>query len=172
MALSAILQKLLFIKQFDITKGKIKIFGDKQIMLDASAILEMQEIDNSHLYVLGKRSSIENLSGLVAHAKMYDKVKDAMVLNIGRLGKKIISSDQGVLKTLQEVFNVYGLGEMVIQEVDHNSKKATVIVKNSTIAEVWKEKNRAISRHPVCTLTAGVVAGMFSFIFAKPVDCI
>jgi predicted hydrocarbon binding protein len=172
MVLSPILKKLLFVRQFDIDGGKIKLLGDREIMLNASAILELQSIDESKLYDIAKKSSLKNLVSFVEHAKVYNKMKDVFITNISRLGRKIGESDEGVIKTLQEIFNVYGLGEMLIQDIDNSSRKAIVAVRESTIAEEWLAKNKKRAKSAVCTLTAGVIAGMFSYIFKKEVDCI
>src|SRR3989344_2877071 len=106
--LSPILKKLLFVRQFDIDAGKITLLGDREIMLNASAVLELQEIDETKLYDLAKKSSFKNLIDFVEHAKVYDKVKDNFIVNIAKLGKKIGETDAGTIKTLQEIFNVYG----------------------------------------------------------------
>ena len=71
MVLSPILKKLLFVRQFDIDGGKIKLLGDREIMLNASAILELQSIDESKLYDIAKKSSLKNLVSFVEHAKVF-----------------------------------------------------------------------------------------------------
>ncbi|MBI3334333.1 hypothetical protein HYZ97_02505 [Candidatus Pacearchaeota archaeon] len=171
MALSGILKKLLFVRQFDIDEGKINLLGNREIMLHASAILELQEMDESKLYDLAKKSGFKNLAGAVEHAQVYSRMKGVFVDEIAALGKKIGETDQGTIKTLQEIFNVYGLGEMVIQEIDNKANQALVAIKDSTIAGEWVRKNKRKSKSAVCTITAGVLAGVFSYIFGKEVDC-
>src|SRR3989344_907314 len=114
MTLSPILKKLMFVRQFDIDQGKIKVLGDREIMLHASALLELQEIDESKVYDVAKKSGKANISGAVAHAKVYGKMKDVFIEEIKQLGKKIGETDEGTIKTLQELFDIYGLGELVI----------------------------------------------------------
>src|SRR3989344_3924106 len=135
MALSAILKKLLFVRQFDIDKGKITILGDREIMLSASAILELQEIDET-----AKQSSLKNIRGAVEHAKVYGKMRDVFMEEIAHLGDKIGQSDEGVINTLQELFNIYGLGEINIQELDNKGKTAIVIIRDSALAEEYQKK--------------------------------
>lgn len=172
MVLSPILKKLLFVRQFDIDNGKIEMLGDREIMLNASAILELQNIDETKLYDLFKKSSFKNLASFVEHAKVYDKMKSVFLGDIAKLGRKIGESDVGVIKTLQDIFNVYGLGEMSIQEITNSSKQALVMIRESTIADQWMKKNKKKSSMATCTITAGAIAGMFSYIFGKQVDCV
>jgi len=171
MALSPILKKLMFVRQFEIDQGKVKVLGDREIMLHASAILELQNLDETKLYDIAKKSGKANLSGAVEHAKVYGKMKDVFISEIAQLGKKIGESDEGMLKTLQELFNIYGLGEMVIEDLDNKNKSAIIVIRDSTIAEEWVSRYKAKSKVAVCTLTAGVIAGFFSYIFGKEVDC-
>lgn len=172
MGLSGILKKLLFVRQFDIDEGKINLLGNREIMLHASAILELQEIDESKLYDLAKKSGFKNIAGVVEHAKVYSKMRSVFVDEIAQLGKKIGETDEGTIKTLQEIFNIYGLGEMSIQEIDNKANQALVAIKDSTIALEWTKKNKKKSKSAVCTLTAGVLAGVFTYIFGKAVDCV
>ncbi len=172
MAFSPILKKLLFVRQFDIDQGKINLLGDREIMLHASAILALQEIDETKLYQAAKESSIKNMSGAVEHAKAYGHVREVFVAEIAELGKKIGQTDQGTIKTLQDIFNVYGLGEMVIQQLENTTKQAVVVIKDSAMADEYIKKRKAKSKDPVCAVVAGVIAGMFSFIFGKEVECL
>ena len=141
-------------------------------MLHASALLELQEIDESKLYDIAKKSGKANISGAVEHAKVYGKMKDVFIEEIKQLGKKIGETDEGTIKTLQELFDIYGLGELIIEDIDNKSKQAIVEIKDSTIADEYIEKKRAHSKAGVCAITAGVIAGMFSYIFGKEVDCV
>jgi|SRR3989344_2988554 len=172
MPLSEILKRLLFVRQFDIDKGKIVLLGQRQIMLDASVILELQEIDESKMYDIGKKSGFSNIKGFVQHAKVYDKVKDIFIKEVVNLGKKIGETDEGTIKTLQSIFDVYGLGDMSIEKIDNEGKQALIRLKDSAIAEEWINKNKHRSKIPACTLTAGIIAGIFSFIFDKKLDCV
>jgi len=172
MVFSPILKKLLFVRQFDIDQGRINLLGEREIMLNASAVLELQEIDETKLYDLAKKSSFKSLIDFVEHAKVYDKIRDNFIVNIAKLGKKIGETDAGTIRTLQEIFNVYGLGEMSIQEINNSEKEALIAIKSSTVAEEWVKKHKGSSKTPVCTITSGIIAGMFSYIFSKEVDCV
>lgn len=172
MTLSPLLKKLLFVRQFGIDEGKINLLGEREIMLNASAVLELQDIDESKLYDIAKKSSFKNLIDFVEHAKVYEKMRNVFLSDIAELGKKIGETDEGVISTLQDVFNVYGLGNMSIQNLDNAKREVVVAVKDSTIAQEWVAKHKKKSPNCVCSLTAGIIAGMFSYIFNKQVDCV
>ena len=61
---------------------------------------------------------------------------------------------------------------MIVENIDNKLNKASITIKESTIALEWQETNKNKSKSSVCTLTAGVIAGMFSYIFGKQVDCV
>src|SRR3989338_4885498 len=166
-----LLQKLLFVRQFSIDNGKIELLGGKYIMLNASALLELQSIDETKIYMLAKESSLSGMKNLVEHAKVYNKIKDLFLRNIAELGRKIGATDEGMIKTLQDIFNLYGLGSLEIIELDNKNKKAVIKIKDSSIAQEYVKKNGK-SKNPVCTLTAGVLAGMFSYIMNQKIECI
>ena len=169
--LSPLLQKLLFVRQFSIDNGKIDIFGSRYIMLNASALVELQNIDETKIYMAGRESSFAGMKNLVEHVKVYNKIKDLFLRNIAELGRKIGATDEGMIKTLQDIFNLYGLGSLEIIELDNKNKKAVIKIKDSSIAQEYVKKNGK-SKNPVCTLTAGVLAGMFSYIMNQKIECI
>lgn len=172
MTLSPILKKLMFVRQFEIDQGKIKVLGDREIMIHASAILELQNMDETKLYDIAKEAGKANISGAVEHAKVYGKMKDVFISEIAELGKKIGETDEGTLKTLQQLFDIYGLGQMAIEDINNKDKTAIIMVKDSSLADEFLEKKKSKSKTAVCTLTSGVIAGMFSYIFGKEVDCV
>src|SRR3989344_5048540 len=102
--LSQLLQKLLFVRQFSIDNGKIEILGGKYIMLNASALLELQNIDETKIYMVARESSLIGMKNLVEHAKVYNKIKDLFLKSISELGRKIGTTDEGMIKTLQNFY--------------------------------------------------------------------
>ena len=166
MPLSSFLQKLLFINEFGIKDGEIKLLEDRYIMLNASNIMALQEIDKNGLYEACKKTSKKDISKLVKHANVYKNIKTQELKNIAELSKKIGKTDEGIIKTLEMIFEVYGLGKPEIQEIKNDKKTATIKIRNSTLAE-----NQKKSKYPVCSVTAGILAGIFSYIFGKDVDC-
>ncbi len=172
MALSSFLQKLLFVNKFTIKDGEINLLDNPYIMLDASILLTLQEVDESKMYQGMKEGSKKNLKNLVKHAKVYKNIKNQSLKNLAELSKSISKSEEGVIKTLQEIFDVYGLGKMEIEELDNSGKEAKIKITNSTIAKETLKKYEKKSKTPVCTLTAGILAGIFSFLFKKNIDCV
>lgn len=167
--LSSLLQKLLFVNQFNIIDGKIEILGDRYIMFNSSSILLLQEMDSTKMYSVMKDLSKGNLKSLIEHAKVYKGMKDDSLKNIVNLSKKM-GDQEGIVKTLQSLFELYGLGKMNITNLDNENKKAVVQVMNSTIALEHMKKSK--QKATCCTITSGVIAGIFSHIFKKDVDCV
>lgn len=170
MTLSAFIQKLLFVKQFSLDNGKIEILGGRYIMLDASDFLVLQEIDKGKVYEGAKENAKNSLKDIVQYANVYKGLKDQSVKNIADLSKKIGKNDDGVIKTLQQIFDIYGLGKLTITELANDKKTAHLRIEHSTIAEAQLKKGPA--KKPVCSITAGILAGIFSYIFNKDVNCI
>ncbi|MBD3252292.1 hypothetical protein GF386_01000 [Candidatus Pacearchaeota archaeon] len=170
MALSSLLQKLLFVNQYNVKNGRIEILGTPFIMLDASDILVLQEIDKTKMYNSVKKSSRSNMKKIVQHAQVYKNIKGQSLMNIANLSKKIAKSDEGMIKTLQDFFDVYGLGKLEIIDLNNQEKSAMIRIEKSTLAsEQLKIKKTGKC---VCTLTAALLAGIFSYIFDKDVDCV
>jgi len=170
MPLSSFLQKLLFVRQFSINKGKIEVLGNRYIMLDASDLLVLQDIDKTKMYERAKEISKKNLKSLVEHAQVYKNIKTQSLKNIANLSKKIGKSDEGVIKTLQQIFEIYGLGKLNLLDLNNKDKKVILNIPNSALSDACLQNKK--SKTPVCTLTAGILAGIFSYIFDKDVDCI
>jgi predicted hydrocarbon binding protein len=166
MPLSNFLQKLLFVNEFRVKDGEIVLLKDKYIMLNAANLISLQEIDPEKLYGASKKSSKKDMDKMVKYANVYKKIKNQELKNIASLTKKIGKTDDGVTKTLETIFEVYGLGKLQIYDLDSTKKIAQIKIPNSTLAEGQK------SDAPMCSITAGILAGIFSFIFNKDVDCI
>lgn len=168
MSLSPLIQKLLFIKKFSINKGKIEILENRYSMIDAGSLLALQDIDQSKMYQSAKNSSKENINALVNHAKVYKNIKGQELKNIAELSKKIGESEKGTINTLQNIFNIYGLGEMEVTSLKNDKKEAVVRIRESALAVKRLQKGK--SKKPICSLTAGILAGIFSFLFKENVD--
>jgi predicted hydrocarbon binding protein len=141
-------------------------------MLSDDVLLELQEIDDSRLYGLIKDSTLNQLSKFVEHAKVYRQLKDVISMDISSLSKKIGAGSEGIIKTTQDIFDIYGLGKMTIALLDNPKKQAVVRISNSSIAEAYIHKNKKRSSKPVCAITSAVIAGIFSYLFGKKVDAI
>ena len=138
-------------------------------MLNAESMFTLQNIDKSKTYGEAKKSSKSDLSELIEHAEVYKGLKTQELATIAQLSKKIGKTDEGTIKTLETIFEIYGLGNLEILDLNNKDKKAILRITNSTMAKMQLKRTK--SKTPVCTLTAGILAGIFSHIFGKNVDC-
>lgn len=172
MGLSPFVQKLLFIKKFDISEGVIEILNNKYIMLDASDLLTLQEVDESKMYEKMKENFKAKFQKiLLEHAKVYQTIKEQELRNIAELSQKLNNSDEGIMNLLQKIFNTYGLGKMEMVNLDNKKTEAVIKINQSTIAQEYLNKYNKKSKEKVCVLTSGILAGTFSFLFEKNIDC-
>jgi predicted hydrocarbon binding protein len=142
--LSAFLKRLLFARQFYMINGRIDILGQKQVMIPADLIPALQEINPN---------------------KVYKAVKSAIKKDIEIYAKKLGSSEQGMLKSIEDIFETFGLGKLEIIDLDQEKKRTIVRVHESPPVDSYKNK-----KTPVCAITPGVLAGMFSFLFGKDLN--
>ncbi len=170
--ITGFVKKLMFVNKFNMLDGHIDMLDSPYIMLDASMLLGLQETDETRMYEVAKTASEKSMKNIVQHAKVYRKMKITIMENLAKISGKITGSDEGAIKTLQDLFNVYGLGALEIISLKNAEKTALLKVKNSSLARAYLEKNKKSSPFPCCTMTAGILAGIFSFIFKKDVDCI
>ena len=165
--LSQFLQRLMFVKQFEINNGRINILGEDYVMVNSASLAALQEIDQEEVYNAGKKASKNDLDKFAKHANVYKNIKSQELANIASLARKIGQTDEGTIKTLETVFEIYGLGKLNVITIDNEKKTALIRIPDSTIASTYKKK----SKSPVCSFTSGVLAGIFSFIFKKDVNC-
>ncbi|MBT3985713.1 hypothetical protein HOD38_02580 [archaeon] len=140
--LSPFLKKLLFVRQFAIDKGKIEILGQTQIMLPSNLMAELQLID---------------------HDKVYNIVKTNIHDTMKTYAKKMGSTSSGIVKSSQDIFETFGLGQFQILKLDNSKKIAILNVSNSPMCNgCAKEKSNP------CLLEAAL-DGMFTFLFKADV---
>ena len=169
--LSPLLQKLLFVKQFSINEGKIEVLGNSFIMLDASNLLELQDIDRTKMYSIAKESTASQFKNIIEHAQVYKKMKEESLKHIAELSKKAGVTDEGQIVVLQDLFNLLGLGKLDIVRLDNKNKMASLRIHNSALAEAQLKKSKLKTKS--CTITAGVLAGIFSYVFGKKeIECV
>ncbi len=169
--LSPLIQKLLFVKQFSIDGGRISVLGNDFIMLDASNLLELQELDKTKMYNIVKESARSQLKRIVEHAQVYKKMKEASLRSIAELSKKVGITDEGQIKVLQELFDIYGLGKLEIINLDNPHKRATLRLHDSSLVSAYFERYKVKAK--VCAITAGILAGIFSYLFdKKDLECV
>lgn len=143
--LSAFLKKLLFARQLFMTDGKIEILGKKQVMLPSDIIVALQSLDEK---------------------RYYSVVKDGIHANLTDYAKRIGATNEGMLKVTEEIFETFGLGKPEIIVLDQKKKSAVVRFHAPPIAEACAE-----NKFKECILLPAALAGMFSFLFNKDVDC-
>ncbi|MEM4267238.1 MAG: 4-vinyl reductase [Candidatus Woesearchaeota archaeon] len=144
---SSFLKRLMFARQFEMDEGKITILGEELVMIPGDLLIELQEIDQKRAYEFTKHQTARLIS------KYFEKI-----------GGGYVRSDAIVC----DIFNNFGLGKLSIIESTENS--TVVKVTESTIAKDYLEKNKGFSDGPVCYVTAGVLAGMFSFLKKKDIN--
>src|SRR3989344_2669760 len=147
MVMSPLIKKLMFVRQFDIGEGKIEMLGDREIMISASVLLELQEQDQSKLYEAAKTSSFKNIKGVIEHSKVYGGVKEVMSREFAQLGKKIGKGLQNLFVPLlqvfwQECFLIYSVRKLnVLKKVAKRRERVIVclmLVRFYFIFSIWK----------------------------------
>lgn len=114
--------------------------------------------------VLGRRQVMlpfELLSDLqsIDEGKTYSIVRNDIHSTMDAFAKKIGSSATGMFKNIEEIFECFGLGKPEIIVLDQNKKLAVVRFHDNPVQS--------------CSVAVvpGALAGMFSFLFGKQVDC-
>lgn len=140
--LSSFLKKLLFARQFFMIDGKIEVLGKKQVMLPSEVM-----------------SALDTLQSKEA----YDDVKNAVKKDVEDYAKKLGSSEEGILKNIDDIFGTFGLGKL--EMIDINFKKKTCILRlHSSPLKQTNGKNSEFN------IIGATLSGVFSFLFRKDVE--
>jgi len=148
--LSEFLKKLMFIRQFFVIDGRIEVLGVKNVMLSSAGVSLLQENNSDLVYSIFKDSMKKDAASYAAH-----------------LG----TTREGIVNTIKNLFELFGLGQLKIVDLDDKSKKAIVEVYDSVFANYYIQ-NKKPSKTPTCIVTAGVLAGIFSFTLDSDVDAV
>ncbi|HSU72382.1 MAG TPA: hypothetical protein VLJ21_00855 [Candidatus Binatia bacterium] len=143
--LSAFLKKLLFARQLFMTDGRIEILGKNQIMLPSDIVVAFQSLDEQGYYKLVKQGIHDNLAGYA---------------------KKVGATNEGMMRITEDIFETFGMGKPEIAVLDQKKKSAVVRFRNPPVAEACAE-----NKFKDCVLLPAALAGMFTFLFNKNVDC-
>ena len=143
--LSAFLKKLLFARQLFMTDGRIEVLGKSQFRLPCDVIVAMQSLDEK---------------------KYYDLVKNGIKQNMQEYTKKIGANSSGMFKITGDIFETFGLGKPEIIVLDQKTKSATVRFHQAPAILAC-----AGQQYQNCVLLPAALAGMFSFLFNKDVNC-
>lgn len=146
--LSPLLKKLIFARQFSVDNGEIQIIQLRNMLISPDLILQLQEADSPRLYTISKK---------------------VMKKDLDFLRGKISLEGQGNIQRLEELYELFGFGDIKVIDLDRKKKRGVVNIHNSPIARSYLLSRKA-SKEPTCNFIAGKIAGMFCFIFKKDVD--
>ena len=121
-------------------------------------------MNDGKIEVLGKRQIMlpfELLADLqsINEGRAYTIIKTDMHATMASFAQKIGSNATGMFKNIEEIFECFGLGKPEIVVLDRNKKSATIRFHDAPIQPVSQ------------AIIPGALAGMFSFLFDKKVEC-
>jgi predicted hydrocarbon binding protein len=148
--LNDFIKRLLMMRQFSIENGKIELLKDSQLLVNSDLITQLGLIDPEKFYKLVKENVKEKTIS-------YTKVMGSTPSMIS-------------VESLKSLFESLGIGSLQIQDINKTEKRALIKITNSAIALSHIEK-KIKSKEPVCNYVSGVLAGAFSAIFEKDVNC-
>ena len=140
--LSSFLKKLLFARQFFMIDGKIEVLGKKQVMLPSDVM-----------------SALDNLNTKEAYAN----VKNAVKKDVEDYAKKLGSSEEGILKNIDDIFGTFGLGKLEMVNLNFKKKACILRLHNSPLKQM---SGKTSEFH----IIGAILSGVFSFLFKKDVD--
>ena len=104
--LSPFLKKLLFVRQFFMSDGRIEILGQKHFMLPLSVV------------------------GGLQHPKTFDVLNKEMNKVMDYYAKKAGTPPGGMIKYVQDLYETMGLGKLQVIKLDSDKKQAILRVQN------------------------------------------
>lgn len=137
--LSDFIQRLLFVREFQLGNGSTEIIGTRQMIVPLDFMLSMQEADPDNFY--------RNMSSSMG--RFFDTIG------------KVLGED--TFRKAEDLFNLLGLGRLKIVDYNPDEKKAFVEIHDTPI------KVECGHRSHICSITTGVLAGIFSYLFKKEV---
>jgi predicted hydrocarbon binding protein len=141
--LSEFLKRLMFGRQFSMDEGKIKIMGSRHLMFPSRVMAAFGQMDRKGTYLAAKEGIIEELN------------KSPSIIGIKNLHPEY---------SIVNFFDIMGIGSLSIVDLDTEGKKAVVRVYDREFSYTEADK--------FCdSFTAGVIAGIFSYIMSDSVDC-
>jgi len=114
MALSALVKKLLFARQFEIDNGRVNMLGMRKVIISPDVISELCSTDSKTVYKAAKSALKKDTSHL----------KDDM----GVTGKQLLDFSIQLLEA-------YGVGNLQLINIELKSKRAMFIVNDSVFAK-------------------------------------
>ncbi|MFH0876188.1 MAG: hypothetical protein V1859_09700 [archaeon] len=134
---SGFLKKLLFAREFSIIDGEVKVLGNRYIMLPAELLFSaIKELDEKE---------IESFST--------NFIKNLM--------PRLAASGEGNITFITEIFDIYGLGKLSIEDINPKNKKAVLVLQDFPVLKNEK-KNEIFLK-----LASSILVSYFSEFFHK-----
>ena len=148
--LNEFIQRLMMLRQFSMEDTRITLFRQDQMLLDTDFVVKMQELAPEKFYQTVKANAKEKLA---AYTKVFGSSPES------------VSED-----TLKRLFGSLGFGSLEILQLNRTEKRVFFRLDDSPIVAAYKRLKIKKSA-PACTFISGVLAGAFSAIFQKDVNC-
>jgi len=146
----SILNKLIGSGKLNFKEGEVELLGTKICLIPPDMYLEL----------------LRGLRALKSEQMLYEISEDSSKRWFHELVKSSKKSMESLVDTVPTVLNLLALGEVSFQKKDFSKLEFEVVLENSLIAELWGK-----SQDPVDIQFAGYLAGAFSSIFNKKMQC-
>ncbi len=140
--LSLFIKKLLFTRQLFWSDGKLEILSQRFCSIPSRLLYDMQKHDPE---------------------KLFELIKAAAEEQIKNFSKRLGISIDGMIEDLPEFFNLFGIGKLEMYDIDKQKKHAIVKVHDTPFISYYHDEK------PICSITCGVLSGIFSFLFSEEV---
>ncbi len=148
--LNEFIKRLMFLRQFSMENSRIELLKQDQFLLDTDFVALIQDINKEEFYKIIKKNAEEKV-------KSYTKI----------LGSNPASISED---TLAALFGSLGFGKIEIMKLNREDKRVFLNLTDSPIVKAYKKMGKK-GKEPVCLFISAVLAGSFSAIFGKSVDC-
>jgi predicted hydrocarbon binding protein len=145
--LSDFLKKLLFVRQFSVTDGKVEILGVRNLFVSSDPIFRLQ---------------------LKFPKEVSAFFRDALKKDAAKYFVHLGASKESFPAVAKGLFELSGLGQFRIVDLDSKGKKAIVEIYGSPVKDYYAE-NGLRPKAATCAITAGILAGIFSYYFDSDV---
>lgn len=147
--IDAFIKKLLFVRQFWFNEGRFEILGVKKASIPIDTIIRLQSANSE---------------------KFLDIVKEETKKEIEIFAKNLNQNRAALSNTIKDILNTYGLGKISISDLNLEKKTAIISVQDSPIA-IEYITHKIKTAKPACNITSAIIAGAFSYLFEKEVNC-
>jgi len=148
--LNEFIKRLMMMRQFSIETARIELLKQDQFLLDTDFMVLVQDINKEEFYKRIKENAKEKVAD-------YTKVLGSSPANI--------SED-----TLAALFGSLGFGKIEIMKLNREKKRVFLKLTDSPIVKAYKKMGKKSSK-PVCLFVSAVLAGSFSAILGKDLNC-